>query len=133
MKKLIGILSFVFICIFSTSMIPSKDLNYAPNLCFSDLTEAEKKEVVSNLLSSGSCSWNGIDLYGKVEFVSSYADIKIQYVSSYGDIKVQMVDSYANECGKWQKVSSMGDFKVQVVDSYADIKVQLVDSYPGMN
>lgn len=130
MKNLIKTtFSFALISFLFIGMKPIKPIEKS---CFSELTPEEKKEALASIVS-GDCSWNGIKLYGKVEFVSSYADIKIQYVSSYGDIKVKMVDSYPNECGKWQSVSSYGDFKVQVVDSYPDIKVQLVDSYPGMN
>jgi hypothetical protein len=79
------------------------------------------------------CRFNGIELKGKVQVVSSYADIKVQEVSSYGDLKVQEVSSYPDSCGEWQFVDSYPDFKIQYVSSYGDIKIQKVSSYPGVN
>jgi hypothetical protein len=100
---------------------------------FADLTDLEKKEAVTHMLSTGDCEWEGIKLHGKVQFVTSFPDIKIQYVTSFPDIKVKFVDSFPDDCGEWQEVSSFPDFKVQVVTSFPDIKVQKVDSFPGMN
>jgi hypothetical protein len=77
------------------------------------------------------CEFNGIKLYGKVKFVSSFPDIKIQFVSSFPDIKVKFVDNFPTECGKWQIVESFPDFTVQVVESFPDIKVKVVESFPG--
>ena len=79
------------------------------------------------------CSWNGISLHGKVQFVESFPDIKIQFVESFPDIKVKLVESFPDDCGEWQVVESFPDFKVQVVESFPDIKVQYVESFPGMN
>ena len=100
---------------------------------FANLTSNEKKEAIAYLLSTGGCEWQGIKLYGKVQFVNSFPDIKIQYVESFPDIKVKFVESFPGDCGEWQKVSSFPDFKVQVVESFPDIKVQVVESFPGMN
>ena len=80
-----------------------------------------------------SCSYNGIRLYGKVQFVSAFPDIKIQYVDSFPDLKVKMVSAFPDDCGEWQEVSSFPDFKVQVVSSFPDIKVKRVSSFPGVN
>ena len=80
----------------------------------------------------GSCSYNGIPLYGKVKFVDSFADIKVQFVSSFADLKVEFVGSFPDSCGKWQKVDSFPDFTVQVVSSFPDLKVQQVSSFPGL-
>jgi len=84
-------------------------------------------------LSYDACEINGIRLYGKVKFVSSFADLKIQYVSSFGDINVKFVESFPNDCGQWQIVESFPDFTVEVVESFADLKVEVVESFPGMN
>ena len=78
------------------------------------------------------CSWNGIPLYGKVQFVESFPDIKIEVVESFPDLRVQIVESFPDECGKWQVVESFPDFKVQVVESFGDIKVEYVEGFPGM-
>lgn len=78
------------------------------------------------------CSWNGIELKGKVQFVESFPDIKIQIVESFPDLKVKLVESFPDNCGEWQVVESFPDFKVQIVESFADIKVQYVESFPGL-
>lgn len=78
------------------------------------------------------CTYNSIPLYGKVKFVSSFADLKIQFVSGIPDIKVQYVSSFPDDCGEWQIVESFPDFTVQVVESFPDLKVQVVQSFPGM-
>lgn len=79
----------------------------------------------------GSCSYNGMLLYGKVQFVENFPDIKIQIVSDFPDIKVEMVTQFPDECGQWQEVQNFPDIKVQLVDQFPDIKVQMVDDFPG--
>jgi hypothetical protein len=78
------------------------------------------------------CSFNGLPLHGKVQFVESFPDIKIQYVESFPDLKVKFVESFPDECGEWQIVESFPDIKVQVVTSFPDIKVKVVESFPGL-
>jgi len=79
------------------------------------------------------CTFNGKKLYGKVQFVTSFPDIKVQIVDSFPDLKVQKVSSFPDSCGKWEEVSSFPDIKVQIVDSFPDIKIQYVTSFPGVN
>ena len=79
------------------------------------------------------CEWNGIQLYGKVKFVTSFPDIKIQFVNSFEDIRVKYVTSFPDQCGEWQVVESFPDFRIQVVESFPDIKVRVVESFPGMH
>lgn len=78
------------------------------------------------------CSIKGIRLYGKVQFVKNFADLKVKFVKSFPDLKVQFVDSFADNCGQWQNVEFFPDFKVQIVDSFEDIKIQKVQAFPGM-
>ena len=78
------------------------------------------------------CTFKGKKLFGKVQIVTSYPDIKVQVVSSYPDLKVKKVTSYPDKCGLWQIVDSYPDTKVQFVTSYPDIKIKYVDSYPGL-
>ena len=99
----------------------------------SELTEAEKQDAFEYFTATGDCSFKGIALKGKVQFVTSFPDIKIQYVTSFPDIKVKNVTSFPDDCGEWQTVTSFPDFKVQVVTSFPDLKVQMVESFPGMN
>ena len=78
-----------------------------------------------------SCSCKGKKLYGKVQFVTSFPDVKIQIVESFPDLKVQMVNSFPDKCGQWQIVNSFPDVKVQIVESFPDVKIQYVNSFPG--
>ncbi|MBL4657726.1 MAG: hypothetical protein JKX73_06975 [Flavobacteriales bacterium] len=141
MNKIILILTFPLILILGFSNnntiaappIDGDEKCVEKPLTFGDLNETEKAEFIAHLLATGSCEFKGIDLYGKVQFVTSFPDIKIQYVTSFPDIKVQWVTSFPDKCGKWQEVTSFPDFKVQVVTSFPDIKVQEVTSFPGMN
>jgi len=130
MRKLLMILMICALFGFSTaseSEMPSK-----MQLLLAELSPEEKEEVLEDLLETGSCEYEGVKLYGKVKFVTSFPDIKIQYVNSFPDIKVKFVTSFPDDCGEWQQVNSFPDFKVQIVESFPDIKVKVVDSFPGM-
>ncbi|CAG5079397.1 hypothetical protein [Parvicella tangerina] len=98
-----------------------------------ELTPEEKLNAFEYFSATSDCSFKGIELKGKVKFVTSFPDIKIQYVTSFPDIKVKHVTSFPDDCGEWQIVESFPDFEVQVVTSFPDLKVQLVESFPGMN
>jgi hypothetical protein len=70
-------------------------------------------------------------VYGRIQFVSGFADYKVKVVNNFPDLRVQMVDSFPDSPGKWQKVDSFPDFKVQIVDSFPDFTIQYVGSFPG--
>ncbi len=72
--------------------------------------------------NKGSCTFNGKKLFGKIQIVTSFPDVKVQKVSSFPD-----------SCGKWQFVTSFPDTKVQFVTSFPDVKIQYVSSFPGAN
>lgn len=78
------------------------------------------------------CTFNGIQLYGKIQFVESFPDLTVQVVDSFPDLKVKIVDSFADDCGEWQIVDSFPDVKVKIVESFADIKIKFVESFPGI-
>ncbi len=82
---------------------------------------------------SSSCMFKGRKMYGKVQVVTSFPDIKVQVVSSFPDLKVQKVTSFPDSCGKWQFVTSFPDIKIQYVKSFPDVKIQYVTSFPGVN
>jgi len=86
------------------------DADKIKTMSFSDLDLAQKKEALEYFKKTGGCEYKGIKLYGKVQIVSSFADITIQYVESFPDIKVKFVSSFPDDCGKWQKVESFPDF-----------------------
>ncbi|MER2566173.1 MAG: hypothetical protein ABTQ32_35955 [Myxococcaceae bacterium] len=81
--------------------------------------------------NKGSCTFNGKKLYGKIQIVTSFPDVKVQEVSSFPDVKVQKVSSFPDSCGKWQFVTSFPDTKVQFVTSFPDVKIKYVTSFPG--
>jgi hypothetical protein len=97
-------------------------------------TDCSNESTAANCTVTGNdaCSFNGIELKGRVQFVESFPDIKIQLVESFPDIKVKLVESYPDDCGEWQVVESFPDFKVQIVESFPDLKVKYVESFPGM-
>ena len=79
--------------------------------------------------SNGTCK--GIKLWGKVQVVKSFPDLKVQVVKSFPDLKVQKVTAFPDKLGKWQFVTSFPDFKIQYVDAFPDLKIQFVDAFPG--
>jgi hypothetical protein len=85
----------------------------------------------SSSASEADCVFQGKKLYGKVQVVSSFPDIKVQKVQSFPDLKVQWVNNFPDSCGKWQKVESFPDLKIQYVESFPDLKVQFVQNFPG--
>lgn len=72
-------------------------------------------------------------LFGKIQIVKSFPDVKVQVVDSFPDLKVQVVKSFPDKPGKWQFVDSFPDYKVQYVNSFPDVKVKFVKSFPGCN
>jgi hypothetical protein len=83
--------------------------------------------------NKGSCTANGKKMFGKIQEVTSFPDVKVQVVTSFPDVKVQKVSSFPDSCGKWQMVTSFPDTKVQFVTSFPDVKIQYVTSFPGAN
>lgn len=79
-----------------------------------------------------SCTLNDLKLYGRVQVVKSFPDIKVQVVNSFPDLKVESVQSFPEHCGQWEFVESFPDFKILYVDSFPDLKIQFVDSFPGI-
>ena len=83
-------------------------------------------------IDKAACTIKGKKLYGKIQIVTSFPDVKVQEVTSFPDVKVEKVNSFPDKCGKWQIVTSFPDTKVQFVSSFPDVKVQYVTSFPGI-
>jgi len=64
-------------------------------------------------LNKSNCTFKGFPLYGDVQVVTSFPDIKVQIVESFADIHVQTVTSFADDCGLWKFVTSFPDVKIQ--------------------
>ncbi|MBK7863378.1 MAG: hypothetical protein IPJ65_33210 [Archangiaceae bacterium] len=77
------------------------------------------------------CTFNGKKLWGKIQVVTSFPDVKVQVVTAFPDVKVQKVNAFPDKCGKWQLVDAFPDTKVQFVDAFPDVKIQYVDAFPG--
>ena len=86
----------------------------------------------SDKINREDCSFGNFKLYGKIQFVTSDADIKVQIVESFPDLEVKIVESFPDDCGEWQIVDSFPDLKIQIVESFPDLKVKFVESFPGM-
>lgn len=78
------------------------------------------------------CTFNNFKLYGKIQFVDAFPDIKVQVVDAFPDLKVKIVDAFPDDCGEWQIVDAFPDLKVQIVDAFPDVKIQYVDAFPGI-
>ena len=83
-------------------------------------------------VNKGSCTFNGKKLYGKIQIVTAFPDVKVQEVTAFPDVKVQKVTAFADSCGKWQLVTAFPDTKVQFVTAFPDVKVQFVTAFPGV-
>ncbi len=92
--------------------------------------------VVADGINKSDCTFTKdgriYKLYGKVQIINSFPDIKVQIVDSFSDVDVQIVNSFPDDCGKVQIVNSFPDVKVQIVDSFPDIKVRIVNSFHGV-
>ncbi len=70
-------------------------------------------------------------LYGRIQIVDSFPDVKVQEVNAFADLRVQWVDAFADGPGRWQEVNSFPDYRVQLVDAFPDYRVEFVNAFPG--
>ena len=78
------------------------------------------------------CTYNGKKLYGKIQYVDSFPDLKIKFVDAFPDLEVEKVSAFPDKCGKWKFVKSFPDIKIKFVKSFPDIKIKYVSSFPGV-
>ena len=96
-------------------------------------TKAERFAMELELCQKADASPSKCAVFGKIQIVDAFPDVKIQKVTAFPDIKVKWVDAFADLPGKWQKVTAFPDYKVQFVDAFPDYKIQEVDAFPGCN
>lgn len=77
------------------------------------------------------CTYKGKKLYGKIQLVTSFPDVKVQEVTAFPGVKVEKVKAFPDKCGQWQIVTAFPDTKVQIVTSFPDVNVQYVTAFPG--
>ena len=87
--------------------------------------------VVLGSFDKGSCRFNGKQLWGKIQEVTAFPDVKVQVVTAFADVKVEKVTAFPDKCGKWQMVTAFPDTKVQFVTAFPDVKIQYVTAFPG--
>lgn len=78
------------------------------------------------------CTLSGVPLYGNVQVVESFPDLRVKVVDSFPDLKVRIVESFPDQCGEWHMVESFPDFKIQYVESFPDLKIEFVESFAGL-
>lgn len=83
-------------------------------------------------VDSESCTYKDFKLYGKVQVVDSFPDLKVKEVDAFADLHVQRVNAFPDACGKWKIVTAFPDLKVQFVNSFSDLEVKFVDAFPGV-
>jgi len=83
-------------------------------------------------INSRNCTYKGLPLYGEVQVVQAFPDLKVQAVTSFPDLNVQAVENFPNQCGQWKFVDIFPDLKIQFVRAFPDLKVQFVNSFPGI-
>ena len=82
-------------------------------------------------INKDACMLDEFPLFGNVQVVESFPDLKVQIVDSFPDLKVEVVESFPDDCGQWKFVESFPDVKIQYVESFPDIKIKMVTSFPG--
>lgn len=88
--------------------------------------------VIEPEIDEATCTWNGFPLYGDIQIVDAFPDIKVQVVDAFPDLNVKWVDAFPDDCGEWKSVDAFPDVKIQFVDAFPDIKVKFVDAFPGI-
>jgi hypothetical protein len=71
------------------------------------------------------------EVYGRIQFVDAFPDVKVKVVTALPDLRVKRVRALANKPGEWQIVDSLPDYRVQIVDAFPDFTIQWVDAFPG--
>ena len=78
------------------------------------------------------CTCKGKKLYGRVQVVTAFPDIRVQVVEGFPDLNVKVVESFPDSCGEWELVRSFPDFTIRYVTSFPDLKIKMVTSFPGV-
>jgi hypothetical protein len=82
-------------------------------------------------LLTNDCTYNGHKLYGRVEYVQHFEDIRVKVVKDFADLDVKIVNRPATQCGEWQMVDKDPDLRVKIVQNGEDIRIKYVSDFPG--
>jgi hypothetical protein len=75
------------------------------------------------------CTFNGIALFGRVQYVTNFADITVSE-TPFPDLRVRE-GSFADTCGEWEIVDNFPDFTVEIVTSFEDFGIEY-SAFPGI-
>ncbi len=78
------------------------------------------------------CLFEGVQMFGRVKFVSVGARFKIRVVGTKAALNVKGVTRVAKTCGEWQFVSATPAFTVEIVKDGEDFTVSLGAKQPGV-
>ena len=95
------------------------------------LTGKQRFQLALDACQSATAAPEKCAIFGKIQIVDHFPDVKIQKVDAFPDIKVEWVEHFPDSPGKWQKVDHFPDFKVQFVDHFPDYKIEEVTAFPG--
>ena len=70
-------------------------------------------------------------IYGRIQYVSCFADYQVEVVDAFANLRVQEVSAFADSAGKWEIVDAFPDFTIEKVDAFGDFKIRYVDDFPG--
>ena len=146
MKKVVASLAFVAAFFLTVVVVQcdfppdesSTSVNIAPvpleeDALAEDLSPAQRFELEIKACAEayagglpGKCK-----LYGKIQYVDVFPDVKVQVVDAFPDIKVKIVDAFPDSPGMWKIVDVFPDYKVQKVTAFPDYKIKFVDAFPG--
>ena len=124
---------FTFFLVLSTAWLLQPRVAVEPD----SLTPSERFGLELQLCAQAQAAGmpEACTLFGRIQVVDSFPDVKVRKVNARADIDVQVVDSFPNKPGKWQFVTSFPDYKVQLVDRAGaeHYTVRMVDAFPKCN
>ena len=74
-------------------LLPTLPMACASTSEAAPLNDTQRAALIE-AFSKGDCTFEGINLWGKVKFVDHFPDIKIQVVDHFSDLKVKLVDQF---------------------------------------
>ena len=75
------------------------------------------------------CTFNGVQLFGKVQYVKDLPDIQVRE-SAFPDLRVRE-GAFADSCGEWEIVDAFPDFTVEIVTAFEDFEIEY-SNFPGI-
>jgi len=93
---------------------------------------AARAASAGDAFDRAACALHGRPLYGKVQVVTAFPDLRVQVVDAFPDLRVQVVTAFPDRCGKWAFVEAFPDLRVQFVDAFPDLRIEYVRAFPGL-